>query len=122
MREEFEAWAIGLRLPMDFWDGDYVHSGVQRRWESWQASRSALLVVKAQGPASQWISCGERLPADGDAVLVYDELGTHGVIYTVQMSSLSIAYLAGEEFSEAWRGVTHWMPLPAAPKSQVGEA
>ena len=44
MREEFELWASNLLLPMDKHDGNYVHSGVNRRWQAWQASRAALVV------------------------------------------------------------------------------
>ena len=44
MREEFELWADSLQLPIDKHDGDYVHSGVNRRWQAWQASRAALVV------------------------------------------------------------------------------
>lgn len=44
LREEFEKWASELLLPMDKVGGSYVHTGVNRRWQAWQASRSALVV------------------------------------------------------------------------------
>lgn len=74
-----------------------------------------------QESASRWIPCSDRLPAKDSSVLVYDERWTHGAMYTVQMSDHLIACLAGDEFSEAWRGVTHWMPLPTAPKPRCDE-
>lgn len=50
MRAEFELLASNLLLPMDKHDGNYVHTGVNRRWQAWQASRASLVVEFPQIP------------------------------------------------------------------------
>ena len=65
--------------------------------------------------AGGWISVDERLPQVGDYVLVYDEIETHGSYYTVRIDKYILACISGEEFSESWRGVSHWQPLPEPP-------
>ena len=57
----------------------------------------------------EWIQVSERLPMDGENVLIFDKYCTHGSIYTLM-------YYDG--FMLKHKGVTHWMPLPAAPEQQ----
>ncbi len=54
-----------------------------------------------------WIPVSERLPFDGESVLIFDKGGTYGAIYTLQYY---------DDFILRHKYVTHWMPLPAAPE------
>lgn len=63
--------------------------------------------------ASGWIPCIERLPEDGVEVLVYDDC------------ILIATFDSSEKYTSGWmeafecyplHSVTHWMPLPEAPK------
>ena len=65
---------------------------------------------------SKWISVDERLPKEDQAVLIFDSFATHGSVYTMCCSSYLLACLSGVEFSESYRGITHWMPLPTPPE------
>ena len=70
--------------------------------------RIGLKAAKAQA-VPEWIPVSERLPMDGEKVLIFDKYCTHGSIYTLM-------YYDG--FMLKHKGVTHWMPLPAAPEQQ----
>ena len=88
----YENFDIGYDLKMAFEDGYRVG-------------------VEATQP--RWISVEERLPYDCIDVLVFTRSG-----YT---SSISIANtLKGRWFSRGipFENVTHWMPLPEAPKEE----
>ncbi|CAI2006118.1 Protein of uncharacterised function (DUF551) [Serratia marcescens] len=59
-----------------------------------------------------WVSCEERMPEEGDVVLVCQE---GGIIYCAEMQD---GELYPDEFPRVpseGREITHWMPLPAAP-------
>lgn len=70
----------------------------------------------------RWISCSERLPEIFEHVLII-YLGFEGEKY------ITIAYMDDEEnacdWCSDWNGdvidakVTHWMPLPEPPESEV---
>lgn len=64
---------------------------------------------------SEWISVDDAQPSEGESVLVFDERETHSKIYTMQFGEYSLACIRGEEFSESFVGITHWMPLPEPP-------
>lgn len=66
---------------------------------------------------SEWISVRERLPDDGQMCVVYTQW--HGVLLS---ELINTRWLIKED--EGWyerpgHWVTHWMPLPAAPKEEV---
>lgn len=48
MREEFEAWSADHDylggIPLDIQDDKYWDIDLQHAWESWQASRAALVI------------------------------------------------------------------------------
>ncbi len=105
-RKQFEAAVLtGDLLPvnsvrrnyMDCRAGDYESILTNVAWLAWQAA-------KAQ---PQWISVSERLPFDGESVLIFDKSGTYGAIYTLQYY---------DDFILKHKYVTHWMPLPASPE------
>ena len=67
--------------------------------------------------ASDWIPCSERLPEDGERILICVHLASHE---SVQLDTciedggymyLDSGYSFGKE-------VTHWMPLPTPPKEE----
>ncbi|WP_440510677.1 DUF551 domain-containing protein [Serratia sarumanii] len=60
-----------------------------------------------------WVSCEDRMPEEGDVVLVCQE---GGIIYCAEMQD---GELYPDEFPRVpseGREITHWMPLPAAPE------
>jgi hypothetical protein len=59
--------------------------------------------------AQRWIPVGEKLPEVGGEYLVYRE---------VRNEQFILAYEGGRFYYEgmAFKGVTHWQPLPAPPK------
>lgn len=64
-----------------------------------------------------WIACSERMPEEGDVVLVCQE---GGIIYCAEMQD---GELYPDEFPRVpseGREITHWMPLPAAPEGGNG--
>ncbi len=65
-----------------------------------------------------WISCSDRMPEEtGDIIVVSDGIVMSGISY----SRRDGFYIAALEYDddEPIGGVTHWMPLPAAPKQEV---
>ncbi|MGP3297867.1 DUF551 domain-containing protein [Serratia marcescens] len=86
----------------------------------WNACRAAMLAQPVSGgyklPES-WISRDERMPKDGDVVLVFEE---GGIIFCAEVDN-------GEFYPDEFplvptRGkeITHWMPLPVAPEGGNG--
>ena len=105
-REEFESAFKGYNLVRSKSDGSkYGDKVSQRMWEAYQEGFKA---AKAQA-VQEWIPVSERLPMDGENVLVFDKYCTHGSIYTLM-------YYDG--FMLKHKGVTHWMPLPTVPEQQ----
>ena len=58
-------------------------------------------------PRNRWIPVTERLPEQGQEVIVYDG----GVL-----KPKVFCYLFWDKHFDSWARVTHWMPLPEAPK------
>jgi hypothetical protein len=75
---------------------------------------------------SRWIPVSERLPQEGARVIgLAPELFSHGVTVVQREGRVSDpsvvlwtyeAEWVGEEGSRSYIDVTHWMPLPEAPK------
>lgn len=70
----------------------------------------ATMLIKQGYRKSEWISVDERLPETLTTVLVYD---TH---------TQSVRFGQYRVTDELWcnRRITHWMPLPEAPKMKGG--
>ncbi len=82
------------------------------------AAKQARIIEELQAATKaavpQWIPVSERLPKVGESILVYDETGFYGRIYTIKTCEQSILRMRGDvpHYTKA----THWMPLPAAPE------
>ncbi len=105
---------------------DRDHIAWARAKAAISACRTAILQHVSQGyklaPAPNggnspeipdgWVSCEDRMPEEGDVVLVCQE---GGIIYCAEMQD---GELYPDEFPRVpseGREITHWMPLPAAP-------
>lgn len=91
----------------------------------WNHCRAAMLAqpvsqrYKLNSPVipDGWVSCEDRMPEEGDVVLVCQE---GGIIYCAEMQD---GELYPDEFPRVpseGREITHWMPLPAAPEGGNG--
>lgn len=84
-----------------------------------EALDMAIAALRAQSTndgqtkSDGWISVEDRLPRDGERVLVYRD----------NMDELSISVVYGwTVLNKAHeRGITHWMPLPEPLKSEGGD-
>ena len=66
---------------------------------------------------SKWISVDERLPEENTEVLIYCKTNNGKEVFFVD----KIRYFRGIAIWDVWNGkVTHWMPLPEAPKMKGG--
>lgn len=104
-----------------------TYPDVQTNWqdakiyaEGWNAFRSAMLQA-GNSPAvpDTWIPVSERMPADGDIVLVVDD--GYFVCEAQHRSGNFYSTARGRDdfFETECRDVAHWMPLPAAPHQEV---
>ena len=77
----------------------------------------AIEVLSKMEKATQWISVTERLPKEGEFVLVYGNLYPNkhdgGVIAVSKRMDWNYWQGFGRE-----RNITHWMPLPETPKEE----
>lgn len=81
------------------------------------ADRTAINLHNAGYHKQEWISVGERLPEPHTLVLCIwtDILGSHYGFARYQRED--VWYVS----NEGMPNVTHWMPLPDAPKMKGGE-
>ena len=85
--------------------------------DGWNACRAAMLQA-GNSPATPdgWIPVSERMPKDGDIVLVVDD-GYFVCEAQYREGEFYSAVRGRDEFFETTcRDVKHWQPLPAAPK------
>lgn len=67
-----------------------------------------------------WISCSERMPEDEQEVIVHNKLGYRYVSYFDEHSGLFFDMRGGNQMNCIEHiFVTHWMPVPAAPKPEI---
>ncbi|WP_227516640.1 DUF551 domain-containing protein [Klebsiella pneumoniae] len=93
----------------------------------WNACRTTMLAASPQSPGSEpatvpgkWIPVSEQMPeAGGDMIVFTDGIVMSGVSYAKKKGF----YIQALEYDadEPVDGVTHWMPLPAAPQEVKGE-
>ncbi|WP_343638945.1 DUF551 domain-containing protein [Roseateles sp.] len=117
-----------------FVEGDdrNIHPNAIDRWEAWKAS--ALRASQGNYPAApesssespRWISVRDRMPPDGDEVLVcvdYDDgSGPYVMLDRWAMHHEDPLGMGGPTIETGFdwdnndpHDVSHWMPLPAAP-------
>ncbi|HFV9732237.1 TPA: DUF551 domain-containing protein [Salmonella enterica subsp. enterica serovar Yarrabah] len=66
-----------------------------------------------------WISCSERMPEDEQEVIVHNKLGYRYVSYFDEHSGLFFDMRGGNQMNCIEHIlVTHWRPIPAAPKPE----
>ncbi|MDU3570667.1 MAG: DUF551 domain-containing protein [Serratia marcescens] len=115
MREDNSQPVAEVRLVDDFC-GCCQHPDVE-----WLGQQGQLFPVGTKFYASQpapevtddWIPCDDRMPEDGDVVLVCQE---GGIVYCAEMEN---GVLYPDEFPRVptqGKEITHWMPLPSAPQ------
>lgn len=89
----------------------------------WNACRAAIL--QGAEPVQGWIPCSDRMPTKNDRVLIFINFNSDTV-----PPSIHDAQFTGSTFRrgnatvnvfplEDGYGVTHWMPLPAAPQQEA---
>ncbi|BBT89407.1 hypothetical protein WP8W19C02_10270 [Enterobacter cloacae] len=85
----------------------------------WNACRAAMLqgaepVTKANKLPDGWVACSERMPEEGDDMIVFtDDIVMPGVSYSKKKGFYLQAL--GYDDDEPVDNVTHWMPLPSPP-------
>ena len=90
------------------------------------ALRYAERAVEAGYVKQEWISINERLPEDnGDELIVCTEDGFVGAARFTAVIEEGFCWMEneGSDFydGDLIEGVTHWMPLPEAPKMKGGD-
>ncbi|EIT0978830.1 DUF551 domain-containing protein [Escherichia coli] len=82
----------------------------------WNACRAAMLQSQDSGIKDSWISCSERMPDDGQHVIILCD-GVF-VLYAQHRDGEFFDIVRnGDEFFETHsRNVTNWMPLPEPPQ------
>ena len=100
-------------IDWSYFPGEYH----QEFADGWNACRAAMLAAATQSPGSEpatvpgkWIPVSERMPDEGDHVLVSDGVG------------MEVSWNRGREWKKLRHiyseDVTHWMPLPSAPQEE----
>jgi Protein of unknown function (DUF551) len=67
---------------------------------------------------SEWISVKDRLPETGDDVLVWLDHGCELASYLIPYGWQS-EFINWLEWAACRVNITHWMPLPEAPKEKA---
>ena len=120
-REEFENWFFEntlmkyefskeeiLRTCDDLDEcGDYYHLFVRTSWLAWQAAK--------QHAVPEWIPVSERLPENEGTYFCLGHNGTPFVCLLRNKKYEGKIWLRSTGTKRVV-GITHWMPLPAAPE------
>lgn len=70
-------------------------------------------VINEQPAVNRWIACSERLPEDGELVLIAHVSGS---VYIADREGKYWAEDSGEWYDD--EKVTHWMPMPEPPEKE----
>ena len=81
-------------------------------WADIPAKLRRAAMLQGAEPAQEWIPCSERMPEQFKAILVFNE---YGEVWSGAYDRYWNFY-CDNELVEC---VTHWMPLPAAPKQEA---
>ncbi|HCF8578816.1 TPA: DUF551 domain-containing protein [Klebsiella pneumoniae] len=90
--------------------------------DMWNACRAAMLAAAPQSPGSEpatvpgkWIPVSERMPIEFEAVIAFDGDQVYGeAMYSSDDGFTIDGYEPCDRLN--LQNVTHWMPLPAAPR------
>lgn len=104
-------------------DDDFDSAFEHGKAVGWNACLAAIL--QRAEPVQGWIPCSDRMPTKNDRVLIFINFNSDTV-----PPSIHDAQFTGSTFRrgnatvnvfplEDGYGVTHWMPLPAAPQQEV---
>ncbi|EOH3175362.1 DUF551 domain-containing protein [Enterobacter asburiae] len=104
-------------------DDDFDSAFEHGKAVGWNACRAAML--QRAEPVQGWIPCSDRMPTKNDRVLIFINFNSDTV-----PPSIHDAQFTGSTFRrgnatvnvfplEDGYGVTHWMPLPAAPQQEA---
>lgn len=104
-------------------DDDFDSAFEHGKAVGWNAYRAAML--QRAEPVQGWIPCSDRMPTKNDRVLIFINFNSDTV-----PPSIHDAQFTGSTFRrgnatvnvfplEDGYGVTHWMPLPAAPQQEA---
>lgn len=100
-------------IAVKYWEGG--RGSIESFVAGYNFCRAAMLAAAPQSPGSEpatvpgkWIPVSERIPDEGDHVLVSDGVG------------MEVSWIRGREWKKLRHiyseDITHWMPLPAAPQ------
>ncbi|MGM8528954.1 DUF551 domain-containing protein, partial [Enterobacter asburiae] len=103
-------------------DDDFDSAFEHGKAVGWNDCRAAIL--QRAEPVQGWIPCSDRMPTKNDRVLIFINFNSDTV-----PPSIHDAQFTGSTFRrgnatvnvfplEDGYGVTHWMPLPAAPQQE----
>lgn len=101
-----------IKLPSKRDLNDERENGFLERAIGWNECLAEVqrLNATAQPVSDGWVKCSERMPAEGETVLVYMKEPMH--------SATDYAIATYDKYGFSRSRVTHWMPLPAAPGGQ----
>ncbi|MDN0127429.1 DUF551 domain-containing protein [Yersinia massiliensis] len=80
--------------------------------------------LNSQVPLGSWINCSDQMPENStDVTLFHPEIGVfNGYCWRGLTKDKEPVFFSnsGEHDDGPKQGVTHWMPLPAAPEKENG--
>ena len=126
-RAAFEAYCQSIGFTLKTRDsGDYVYGYGAELWCDFKAGFKAGFAAAPQAELdSGWIACSERLPPvksilsepcelEGKAIPTLYRSGEVATFDGKRVTSGIVEWFHGSQTPVG--GITHWMPLPAAPK------
>lgn len=75
----------------------------------------SMQIIDEQPAVNRWIPCSERLPEDGERVLIAHD---SGAVYIAERDGKCWKEDSGKWYSE----VSYWMPLPEPPEGGAEDA
>lgn len=112
MREAFERWAVVEGLPVNKGSKkEYLNVKTRLAWRAWKAG--VQTVMNKGRFMGKWIKCSERMPYEGQEVIVMD------VNCNRVQSGMVYVHGGFVDFNEEYYEVhnpSHWMPLPEPPE------
>ena len=87
-------------------------------FDAWNEMEKERKQRKHNAPCSKWISVKERLPEEGEVVLVFGGRSIYTAIY-----GWRCGWYGWHKLNSKYHNCnpTHWMPLPEPPKEGGGE-